>query len=346
MKKIFFVTWAKMPEVVGGCESIFKDLADNLNGELLTYPYKRVFQTKDMPTNFQFHEEYKSWMFDDILNKMLKDNPNTPIVANAGCVNIWKKHNTRIINLFNDPYRKAQKTMKEHGSKFFYLDAVVNRLSDLQKIAAEGAINVAVSKIMKEAMKDEGIKCNGIMKHGVDGKLFCPLNKTDLKEKYGIEGKVGLFVGLTHPVKNWFALKDLINERSDITWILVLKMRLEDFFAFGNTHVFYKLPREQMPEIYNLADFVIVPSYFESFGLITIEAGMCGVPSITSKVGWVEDNGVTDYGIVVDDFKSQSFSKAIDQLSEYDFKPRAYMQKRFNFKRWINKWRRLIKGDR
>jgi len=198
-----FVTWAKAPEIVGGCESggcesIFKDLANNLNGMLLTYPFgNTLFTVPGMPTNFKYVEEFKSWILDDVLKKMLKDEKR-PVVANCGTINIWKKHKTKIINIFNDPYRLAQETMIKNGSCEIYFPHVVKKLVELQKKSAKGAFNIAVSKIAKKAMEKEGIKCKMIIEHGVDDKFFKPLNKEKLRKKYGIsnDAKVGVFVGL------------------------------------------------------------------------------------------------------------------------------------------------------
>ncbi len=345
--KPLFVTWAKMPEVVGGCESIFQDLSDNLNGELVTYPFgNRVFRVEGMPDTLRYIEEYKSWMFDDVLSRMLKDMPNSPIIANCGTINIWKKHNTRIINIFNDPYKIAQNTMLKHRSQLLYYPHIIEKLTELQIKSAEGAINVTVSKVAKKGMEEIGIECDGIIEHGVDDKLFKPMDKYELREKYGIEGKkIGLFVGLVHPIKNWHAMEYLIENRRDITWILIFKKALQTFenpTYYFNTHIYYTLLREQMVEMYNMADFVIIPSYFESFGLVAVEAGLCGIPVISSRVGWIEDKGVTDYGIVVDSFNPKYFSKAIDKLFQYSFNPRPYMKKRFSFKKWIERWRKLI----
>lgn len=342
-----FITWNKMPEVVGGCESVFQDLSSNLDGKLVSYPFgNKVYQVEGMPEGckgFKFFEDYKSWMFDDMISKMLVEYPNTPIIGNAGAMNIWKKHDTKIINLFNDPYRKAQKVMREKGSRSIYIQSLVDHLTELQKRSSEGAKNIAISKIMREAMQDEGIECHKVIEHGVDSSAFRPLSKTGLREKYGVfASKIGIFVGINHPIKNWEVMERLIREREDVFWILVFKENPP--FETPNSKVFNKIPRSQMPEIYNLADFAIIPSYFESFGLVAVEAGMCDIPVISSKVGWIEDEGKTDYGIILDSFKAKDFSQAVDELFQQDFKPRAYMQKRFDFMNWLEKWRDVIRN--
>ncbi|KKL52569.1 hypothetical protein LCGC14_2284170, partial [marine sediment metagenome] len=42
---------------------------------------------------------------------------------------------------------------------------------------------------------------------------------------------------------------------------------------------------ERLPLYYNAADICVVPSYYESFGLVAVEAMACGVPVVASRVG-------------------------------------------------------------
>lgn len=44
-------------------------------------------------------------------------------------------------------------------------------------------------------------------------------------------------------------------------------------------------PQEMLPYYYSAADVVVVPSHYESFGLVALEAMACGTPVIASNVG-------------------------------------------------------------
>ncbi len=45
------------------------------------------------------------------------------------------------------------------------------------------------------------------------------------------------------------------------------------------------LPRTKLRKAVNAADVVAIPSYYESFGLVALEAMACGTPVVASRVG-------------------------------------------------------------
>jgi len=43
------------------------------------------------------------------------------------------------------------------------------------------------------------------------------------------------------------------------------------------------VPHEDLPGIYNMADVFVLPSLYESFPLVALEAAACGVPIVISE---------------------------------------------------------------
>ena len=104
-----------------------------------------------------------------------------------------------------------------------------------------------------------------------------------------------------------------------------------------------------MAEIYNRADFSIQPSAYESFNLCTAEAMSCGVPSIVSNTGFINDlgkTGLTKYGFVVERWDDPTkYMEAIKEVQgQNKFNPRSIIVEKFNKDIWGEKWQRLIKS--
>jgi D-inositol-3-phosphate glycosyltransferase len=58
------------------------------------------------------------------------------------------------------------------------------------------------------------------------------------------------------------------------------------------------VPHSDLPLYYNAADVCVVPSYYESFGLVALESMACGVPVVVSRVGGLKEtvrDGRTGY---------------------------------------------------
>ncbi|MUL66524.1 D-inositol-3-phosphate glycosyltransferase [Mycobacterium sp. CBMA 234] len=75
--------------------------------------------------------------------------------------------------------------------------------------------------------------------------------------------------------------------------------------------------REQLVNVYRAADFVAVPSYSESFGLVAVEAQACGTPVVAAAVGGLPvavKDGVS--GVLVDGHDPVDWANALGQALE------------------------------
>jgi D-inositol-3-phosphate glycosyltransferase len=81
--------------------------------------------------------------------------------------------------------------------------------------------------------------------------------------------------------------------------------------------------QEALPFFYSAADLCVVPSYYESFGLVVLESLACGTPVVATKVGCAE--GVIRYGetgyVVTDNDPSCLADKISRLLSTPNGKP-------------------------
>lgn len=142
---------------------------------------------------------------------------------------------------------------------------------------------------------------------GVDIQLFTPRNQEVSRRLISdrLDGHVITFVGRVDPIKGIDTLLEaaavLSSREIPFTVIFVggdlgqdgapvgaladvaaaaARLGVRDRFLFVGAQ-----PQDQLPVYYSAADVVIVPSRYESFGLVAVEAMACGVPVVASRVG-------------------------------------------------------------
>lgn len=136
---------------------------------------------------------------------------------------------------------------------------------------------------------------------GVDLELFHPMDKGQARKRLGLhDAKIVLFVGRMDPLKGIDILLRGVAKLDDRKGLRVLvvggnlqkdkgikemgKLAL-DLGIDGQVSFLGAVPQERLPLYYSAADVCIVPSYYESFCLVALEALACGTPVIASRVG-------------------------------------------------------------
>ncbi|MYA01330.1 MAG: glycosyltransferase family 1 protein [Chloroflexi bacterium] len=73
--------------------------------------------------------------------------------------------------------------------------------------------------------------------------------------------------------------------------------------------------RTKLPDLYRAAAVCVVPSAYESFGLVAVEAMASGTPAVATRVGGLAST-ITDgeTGLLVGDRQAPAFAAAIDRL--------------------------------
>ena len=162
---------------------------------------------------------------------------------------------------------------------------------------------------------------------GVDLDLFQPLPVEEARAALGICDRryVVLFVGRIEPLKGIDTLlramtllvEDFPNWREEICVPIIggdaseseetLNAEMERLKALrqelgiGDLVTFLGArDQDTLPQYYSAADVVVMPSHYESFGMVALEAMACGTPVIASKVGGLSfliKNGVTGFHV-------------------------------------------------
>ena len=136
---------------------------------------------------------------------------------------------------------------------------------------------------------------------GVDLSVFCPLDQEAARNRLGLNGeKILLYVGRVEPLKGLDLLVETVaqmdsedgarvmvvgadvngGQEMDRVKQLAKERDLENQIDFVG-----QVDHMELPLYYNAADVCVVPSYYESFGLVALESMACGTPVVATRVG-------------------------------------------------------------
>lgn len=182
---------------------------------------------------------------------------------------------------------------------------------------------------------------------GVDLELFRPENQVAARRRLGFDpaSKIVLFVGRIDPIKGADALvRTMTRLRDELETPVVFAIVGGDLDAAGKPvgplaeisaeaeragvleqcRFFGSRPQYDLPAFYAAADVVFVPSRYESFGLVAVEAMACARPVVASRAGglaFTVEPGVTGFLAPVGD--DRAFADAIATLlSDADLRER------------------------
>lgn len=148
-----------------------------------------------------------------------------------------------------------------------------------------------------------------IIPPGVDVSHFYPIPSDEAKLYVGLkpDDRMVLFVGRIEPLKGVDTLIQAmscvqLNEERPVHLAIIggdpaaspqemsaemaRLQKLCDDLAVGQTVVFLgKRDQDKLPYYYSAAELLVMPSHYESFGMVALEAMACGTPVIASEVG-------------------------------------------------------------
>ncbi len=233
--------------------------------------------------------------------------------AGAAAVEVGNKHNIKTY-------------VTAHGSDMFELYKSKPFMRPTIKKVLKNADGIfAVSKALRQEIIATGV--SGIAEktklswNSVDITKFSLKDDDSFKKEFGLFDKpIVLFVGNLIKRKNVGALLEAKKiAKSDYYLVIVgdgplskkLRKKVEDE---NIPDVIFTGSRTDVENIIPNCDFLVLPSFSESFGLVLIEALACGKPVIGSDVGGISEIINEDVGLLVNPNDISLISNSIDRL--------------------------------
>jgi D-inositol-3-phosphate glycosyltransferase len=175
-------------------------------------------------------------------------------------------------------------------------ELAVSAAADRVIVASRHELHLLTTLYRADASRIAVVPC------GVDLERFHPMDKEQARRALELQDgdRIILFVGRIEPLKGIDILISAaaqLHEDENFRVLIVggdgrAEAELATLRALAERldidhHISFvgAVPHEELPTYYNAADVCVVPSYYESFGLVAVEAMACGVPVVASRVG-------------------------------------------------------------
>jgi D-inositol-3-phosphate glycosyltransferase len=242
----------------------------------------------------------------------------------------------------------AQETWKRpHVAMFHSLGAVKNHTGvggpePEIRIATENAVIKTCNRIFAPTQREKERLINfygaspdkiGVVPCGVDLEFFCTMDQDAARRQLGFntDDTLALFVGRFDSMKGLDRLIEAmryLKHRRHFRLIVVggdgihtpegqTLLGLARTFGVEDSIAFIgRIEQKDLPAYYNAADVMVMPSHYESFGLVSLEALACGIPVVATPVG-VMDTIIKEgqNGQLVGNGDAKLLAKAIDKVT-------------------------------
>ncbi len=266
-----------------------------------------------------------------------------------------------IISEYNIPY-----VITLHGTEYYAFD----KFPAYREEALKGLKNAKKIMALTQKEKDQALISYGlqdddieIVKSGTDTEVFKPIeqDKAELLKSYNIpvtDRPIVFFGGRMTPQKGLDTLirAAKIYNDSNINPITILagdgslkeaheklakELDVKDIYFIGNQL------HQQMVNLFNLGDVAVLPSNFEPFGLVAVEALACGTPVIAGDVGGFQTIVHQTVGTKFTPGDHETLAKKVVEFLEKDYKINNkqqildYVRKNYSWANTVNHIREI-----
>ena len=250
-----------------------------------------------------------------------------------------------------------------HGNDILTKRSLIKKRR-LEKVFSKVKYIIANSYFTKNKIKDLGINSSKIkvIYPGIN-RINLPSKKQNLFGKYNYFKPILITIARLEKRKNHikiiYAINDLLKEYNNLLYLIAgdgpEKKRLSKIInklnLNRNVKLLGKVNEKEKASLFNISDLHIMPTIddkysrsIEGFGISYIEAGMFGVPSISSGIGGTKESVINNKtGIICDPNKIFSIKNSIKKIlnDPKNYKKISVNAKNFS-KRFI--WDNVIKS--
>ncbi|MHB8375807.1 MAG: glycosyltransferase [Dehalococcoidia bacterium] len=207
----------------------------------------------------------------------------------------WGARHVAMFHTLGEVKNRARITEHETALR---IDAerTVAASADAVVVASEHERRLLASLYGVDASRVSVVPC------GVDLDLFTPMDKDEARRRLRLRDgeRIILFVGRIEPLKGIDVLIGAAAQLHDDENFRVLivggdartEAEVEQLRSLAarlgvDHHIAFvgAVAHDELPLYYNAADVCVVPSYYESFGMVAVESMACGTPVVASRVG-------------------------------------------------------------
>ena len=270
-----------------------------------------------------------------------KEGTNYPLIHTNYWMSAWvglelrKASNIQIVHTYHSLGAIKYQSVANHPA------IAQTRLDVERQILEQAACVVATSpqesQHLRSLVSQQGhveiIPC------GTDTENFCVMSRAEARSQLGFKAdeQVVLYVGRFDPrkgietlVRAFAQLKANSSSADKLRLVIVggseagqadgnERLRIEGIInqlgLAGQTTFAGRVGHDQLPAYYTAADVCAIPSHYEPFGLVAIEAMGCGTPVVASDVGGLKFTVVPEEtGLLVPPQNEAAFAEAIDRI--------------------------------
>jgi len=185
-------------------------------------------------------------------------------------------------------------------------------IKNLEIISVSSWLDNIVSRSFLKNIK------HNVIYNGIDINLFKPIENSELKKKFNIENKI-ILLGVANPwtikkgINDFIKLSEFLHNDEIIILVGLSKSQIKQLphNIIGITKTEH---RQQLVELYNIAEVFLNLSVEETFGLTTAEALACGTPAVVYDATACPEIIDSNTGIVVSKNDIIELKKAIAEI--------------------------------